>query len=280
MQDEGNMADDKLSTLEALVAFHKREQEARNTYSRTELVVLSTLTTLYAGARTEAAEYVRALPVGDALRPSVFELMDHNFRENSHSNVLEYLFRPSRSRNATDVWRAFLRSVAPAEAGAWGSEEYDVCREYPLHHNGEHGRIDLLVIDKKHKRLVAIENKVTAELGIRDGYGTQLDFYSAALKDAFPDFSSTRILLSHTPQEAVSAEWTVASYEHVLKALDEDLSGDLIVAEYRRLLLCILRGTGVDQLRAVRTKLDTNADLPFLNEMHQLKEYLHEIAPG
>lgn len=272
-------ADRTMITLKALVALRQREREAGIENSRNGLVVLSTLTKLYAQARASEAAYVRSLPIGDALRPSIFELMDHNFRENSHSNVLEYLFRPSQSRNATGVWRAFLQHVAPREASVWGGAEYEVFREHALSHKGENGRIDLLVIDRKQKRLVAIENKVNAELGARDGYGTQLDFYSAALENAFPGFVFTYILLTYVPQEGVSAQWTTASYEHVLRALDEDSSGDLVVTEYRRLLHCLLREIAVSDLRAVLERIESQSDLPSLTEMNQLKDYLHETKP-
>lgn len=126
---------------------------------------------------------------------------------------------------------------------------------------------------------MAIENKVNAELGARDGYGTQLDFYSAALESAFPGFVFTWILLTYVPREGVSAQWTMASYEHLLRALDEDSSSDHILTEYRRLLLCLLREISVSDLRAVLEKIETQSDLPSLTEMNQLKDYLHETKP-
>lgn len=84
-----------MTTLKALVALHQREREAGIEHSRNELIVLSTLRKLYAEARVSEVSYARSLPIGEVLRPSVFELVDHNFRENSHSNVLGICFVPA-----------------------------------------------------------------------------------------------------------------------------------------------------------------------------------------
>ena len=95
---------------------------------------------------------------------SSFELMQHNFRENSHSNVLRYIFHHRFWEEGKDVLSKFIENITNDNelSNLILKSNYEVHREYNTKKYGkiDFGRIDLLIEDEQNKFVIVIENKI------------------------------------------------------------------------------------------------------------------------
>ena len=143
--------------------------------------------------------------------------------EEFHSNLLGWLLDPKGNHGAGDYFvRGFLASTgAPGATQSVDWSDATVIREWENLVDGAWGYLDLLVLNQKEERLLAIENKIFSE-----EHSSQLTRYRKALEERYPTF--IRHLAFLTPggtlprAETEQEHWTATSYAVVL-----DLVSDL-----------------------------------------------------
>ncbi|MCG9909916.1 MAG: PD-(D/E)XK nuclease family protein [Flavobacteriales bacterium] len=188
----------------------------------------------------------------DLFRLSTFELMEHNFRENSHSNILQYLFDYNNlGSTSLDIVQKIILStntdISKFISDNLIKKNYKVLREYPT----EKGRIDILITDKINKFNIVIENKLLAEITVKEINEkseitkTQLDDYYEYINSKFPDYKNLFFLLSYYSYEEELINYEAINYETVYLALKTTTSDDVVLTEYKSLLTSLL--TGIDK---------------------------------
>ena len=113
--------------------------------------------------------------------------------EEFHSRIISWLLDPSAHHGqARHFIVALLNStMAPPRLldPDWSTAQ--VCQEWENVVDGQLGYLDILILDRDHQNLIAIENKVFSQ-----EHSNQLTRYRRALADAYPDFARHHILLS------------------------------------------------------------------------------------
>lgn len=201
-------------------------------------------TKVYNDRLTETKEFINRNP--EMFKISSFELMEHNFRENTHSNILKYLFDYSFTNN--EGIEALYLLLAETEGkkikklkSKLLSRKYKIEREF---HTGN-GRIDLLIKDEFNKLIIVIENKVYASIAEKDFdeeknvTSTQLDLYKNYFSnnDKYKNWDKVFILLSYKDIEDFSdTNFELINYDTLFKVLNEAQFKDNIVKDYLILL--------------------------------------------
>ena len=113
--------------------------------------------------------------------------------EEFHSKMISWLLNPSaHHQQARHFIVALLSStLAPPRLldADWSTAK--VCQEWENVVDGQLGYLDILILDRDHQNLIAIENKVFSQ-----EHSNQLTRYRCALADAYPDFARHHIFLS------------------------------------------------------------------------------------
>ena len=199
---------------------------------------------VYNDRLTETKEFINRNQ--EMFKISAFELMEHNFRENTHSNILKYLFDYSFTNN--EGIEALYLLLAEAKGKKIKrlkqkllSRRYKIFREF---HTGN-GRIDLLIRDEFNKLIIVIENKVFANIGAKDFdeeknvTSTQLDLYKNYFlkNDKYKNWDKVFILLSYKDIEDFNdTNFELINYETLFKVLNKVNFKDNIVKDYLILL--------------------------------------------
>lgn len=177
---------------------------------------------------------------------SSFELMEHNFRENTHSNILKYLYDYNFT-NTEGIEALYLllnntkgKKIKNLKAKLF-SKKYKIEREF---HTGK-GRIDLLIKDDINKFIIVIENKVYAGIAEKDFdeeknvTATQLDLYKNYFtnKDKYENYDKVFILLSYKDIEEFEDNlFELVNYDTLFKILNQVNFQDTIAKDYLILL--------------------------------------------
>jgi hypothetical protein len=177
---------------------------------------------------------------------SSFELMEHNFRENTHSNILKYLLDYCNTNNEGPKSLFLLlsetkgRKIKNLETKL-NSKKYTIEREF---HTGN-GRIDLLIKDELNKLIIVIENKIFATVAEKDFdedknvTSTQLDLYKNYFlgDEKFKNWDKIFILLSYKDiEDFEDSHFELINYDTLFKILKQVNSKDNIVKDYLILL--------------------------------------------
>ena len=144
--------------------------------------------------------------------------------EEFHSRIISWLLDPSaHHRQAGHFIAALLNStMAPPRLldADWSAAQ--VCQEWENVVDGQWGYLDILILDRDHQNLIAIENKVFSQ-----EHSNQLTRYRRALADAYPDFARHHIFLSPggvpANLERDQKHWQPASYSVIHNAVQEIL---------------------------------------------------------
>jgi hypothetical protein len=167
-------------------------------------------------------------------RFNIFEVLELWDRELSHSNVLAWLFDPRQNHGLQECFlKRWLKEVfqgsdsrnasdfPPVDIDAYSFESVKVRREcyqvFP-----ELGYLDLLVeIGNSDGRtlVVGIENKVWSKQ-----HSNQLARYREHITQDYPIAHHVFILLSVSGERPADRGWRTATYEQVLKALEDCLN--------------------------------------------------------
>lgn len=182
---------------------------------------------------------------------SSFELMEHNFRENTHSNVLKYIFDYNFTENSgVEALFLLLNNTKGNDIekikSKLQSKKYIVEREV---YTGN-GRIDLLITDEYNKFLIVIENKILASIADK-GFDennstsiTQLDQYRDYIfkNERFKSWDKVFILLSYKEiEEFNDTDFELIDYNMLLKILEDVKFKDSVVKDYLILLYSLTR---------------------------------------
>lgn len=194
----------------------------------------------------------------DFIKISSFELMEYNFHENTHTNILQYLFDFRFSGNlAIYILKSFLLNIELEEskkiASAIGNYNYYTERESYI----EAGRIDLLIADDVSKFVIVIENKLLTDILEKEESEnfnnagedakekvthTQLSNYKEYIEMNYLNYTRLFILLSHKKQETIDKDYISLDYNFLLSLLKNFDVDDNILKEYKLLLENILQG--------------------------------------
>ena len=222
----------------------------------------------------------------EKLMISAFELMEHNFRENSHSNVLKYVFNYKYLNDeGVTILFNFLKSIYGKEINRLkhklDQKNYTIHREYST----GNGRIDLLIEDSKNKFVIVIENKLLASIGERqieqDNQSiaqTQLDVYRNYIygQNKYQDHDKLFIVLSYADINDFSdTDFVYADYNQLHEALSDVVSEDIILNQYKILLQSIInRGIDKEWLIELSNKIMNNQKIDNLAELETINKYL------
>ena len=144
--------------------------------------------------------------------------------EKLNSRIISWLLDPTaHHRQAGHFIAALLNSTMapprPLDAD-WSAAQ--VCQEWENVVDGQQGYLDILILDRGHQNLIAIENKVFSQ-----EHSNQLTRYRRALADAYPDFARHHIFLSPggvpANLERDQKHWQSASYSVIHNAVQEIL---------------------------------------------------------
>lgn len=185
-----------------------------------------------------------------SIKISSFELMEYKFHENSHTNILQYLFDFRYSGDmAVEILKSFLEKINSEEskkiASLVGYCTYKTRREKSI----GNGRMDLLIEDNTQKFVVMIENKILSSVIEKesDDNGddetitrTQLTNYKEFIKKEYTNYTVLLILLSFKQQELVDFDYVFADYKMVNEVLGEVEEQDNVLSEYKTLLNSLL----------------------------------------
>lgn len=223
-------------------------------------------------------------PNGGEVKISSFELMEHNFRENSHSNVLRYIFDCELiGEIGAEILANFIFKIPDLKNIEWLSENilkrnYTIEREWVI----EKGRIDLFIEDKINRFLIIIENKLLATVANKTEENdsvtkTQLTNYQEYANTSFYDgYTKVFILLSYRKLEEEYPPFVKVDYEYLNDVILKDNdSSDQILNDYK-ILLHSLSSPDKISLRKNLYKINNNKDLNTINlfEIESIKNEL------
>jgi len=181
----------------------------------------------------------------ELFRMSSFELMEHDFRENTHSNILKYLF--DHKYNGQAAVNALYHLITlkggelPDLKDKLNKQKYQIIRE---HYLGD-GRVDLLIKDPGNKLLIVIENKVLAGISSREledertNTITQLERYRNFFDThpAFGFWDKFYLLISYRdPGEMHLSGFIYLNFETLYHVIRDAEFNSLIAEDYLLLL--------------------------------------------
>lgn len=225
----------------------------------------------------EAIDLIKANP--HSLRLSTFELMEHDFKENTHSNILKYIFDYNLMRNTgSAILENFLiniGSISEKVISKVRDNKYQIQREVST---GD-GRIDLLIFDNTNKFVIVIENKLLSTVSKYEIIAedeaiikTQLDKYENYINSFYSDYDKVFILLSFINQQVDYYPFISADYENIYTVLTIVDSDDQIIDEYRLLLHSLINNI-IDKESLIKSAkaLNTNAIIS-LNRIEEINK--------
>ena len=214
---------------------------------------------------------------------STFELMEHNFRENTHSKVLKYLFHHKfieEGKGSQILSKFIYKTTKDKELSKLIlNNTYQIFQEHVI----EEGRIDLLIRDDNSDKpfLIIIENKINANLGKKEKSKkgeitkTQLDIYKKFAEDRFSGYRHCFILLSYKPIEknVNLCGFIDTNYDGLIEILNNTECNDNVLNEYRKLLYSIKKlGYEQESLIDLMYSLDNDKIMSLIN-LQQINKY-------
>ena len=214
---------------------------------------------------------------------STFELMEYNFNENTHSNILEYLFDYRNNNDfGSKLLSRFIESINSESSIEFSrlirKNKYTIEREKSV----GNGRMDIFISDPVQKFLIVIENKIYAEVGRRDAVDeterpiTQLKIYRNFVEHNYKSYKKLFILLSYTPIEEDHSPFIFTDYKNLYTILNSTTTDDTIVEQYKLLLHSLVHN--ITNKRATFEKIksvQTNNDMD-LNALEIINGVLRE----
>lgn len=201
------------------------------------------------------------------LRISALSLVEYNFHENSHSNILEYLIDYNSYEKGADILCQLVKDTVCLDYEKLCKKilkkSYTVFREYTV----PSGRIDLLILDKIEKFIIIIENKILADIGskiIIEEENTltqsQLQIYEKWSKSDYPNYDHLYVLLHLSNNDEDIFAFLKVSYEQLYQNLKTNQIEDNIIDDYLLLLETIVNPTTHDLFyyKKLATKLLKN----------------------
>lgn len=150
---------------------------------------------------------------------NIFEAVGFTNQEERHSNFLAFLLKPRADHGLGDLFaKRLLKQVlqhpdapafpSPLEVESWDLGEVSILREWK--------RIDILLLDKRNRLAVIIENKIWT-----DEHSGQLTRYHNAIRQRYPDYWIVALYLSPFGGESSHPAYLPVSYRTVCEILEE-----------------------------------------------------------
>ncbi len=184
------------------------------------------------------------------LRISALSLMEYDFHENSHSNILAYLFDYNSFDGGCEILSEIVKNTSFAQKNELSEkikkQSYSVYREFSIKTKNSYGRIDLFVEDKCEKFIIVIENKILAGIGETIGEEensipvTQLEKYEKWCNENYADYFQLYILLNFSNNDDNTSLFEKISYRHLYDNLNNSKFTDNIFEDYLLLLKSLL----------------------------------------
>ena len=272
----------KLETLKKLISIYDSAHQKEISIPKIDNeIILTQLIKLYdKHLKINNEKFKKTLSL-DSFRISTFALMEYNFNENTHSNILEYLFNYEMIGDvAIDILSSFIQNIDSNElidnvSKKLEQKNYTIKREYSLKEDNVQGFIDLFILDKKNGFYIVIENKLLSNVRKLDGNYTQVDLYKKNIQREYKELQGLFILLSFKDLDEDCEGYYKSNYFGVYTALSSVKSNDNIFIEYKRLLFLILNGFTKDEKLNIRQKLKSNNQFT-LHDMEKIKQYNYE----
>lgn len=168
---------------------------------------------------------------------NVFDVLGMSRCEIRHSNILAWLLDPKGSHGMGELFLRMFFQYLCEETGVdvfellvGGWDTYKVLREYK--------HIDLVIVSKERKIVVAIEHKVDSV-----EHDNQLSRYEETVKCDYQGYKQYFLFLSPDGREPSESNWRVMGYDKVLEVLrycNEHANVDdvvkMLLSQYENLL--------------------------------------------
>jgi hypothetical protein len=198
------------------------------------------------------------------IRVSALSLMEYNWDENSHSNILEYLINYNSFAQGAKLLSQMILNTSSPEKENLGEKVLDETYFTYREHGIPKGRIDLFILDDEKKFVIIIENKILAGIGESISEDeikvTQLEKYEKWCKENYVGYTRLYIFLNFSNNDDdISLFEKISSKQlyDILKALKSD---DNIFDEYVLLLKTLLN--------------------PFTQDLFEIKKLANKILEG
>lgn len=113
------------------------------------------------------------------LQISSLSLMEYDFHENSHSNIINYLIDFDTFEEAPEILSRIVENTSYEKKDELyekiKKKTYSVNREFHIRNDNYSGRIDLFIEDPKEKFVIIIENKVLTEIGLETNLESEVE---------------------------------------------------------------------------------------------------------
>ena len=193
--------------------------------------------------------------------------------ETFHSRIIRWLLDPSAHHRQAGHFIAALLNATMAPPSLldadWSAAQ--ALREWRRDVDEQWGYLDILILDRDHQNLIAIENKTLSQ-----EHSNQLTRYHRALVDAYPDFTRHHIFLSPAglpPNlEQDRKHWQPASYSVIHNAIQGILEND--VAEPNANALLQIYATTLRRNVLPDTSIDRQARRIYLENREALDRIL------
>lgn len=235
---------------------------------------------------------------------NIFDIMDMYQMEIKHSKVLAWLLDANGSHNLDDYFvksffsNAFSNDSKKSLFDSFDWNSFKVITEYSFVENGNKNYIDISLKSKKHKTIIVIENKITADLGKRIINGKevcQLDIYYNKITEKdkhntekdkhntkkYNHYTKYFILLAPNVKERFSdiltnevdsgKNWIMVDYNVILQSLPKDIINSLsgkkkyLIQDYKKIIKRIIM------------ELDKNEKDKYLNLCNEYRTELNYI---
>ncbi len=162
-------------------------------------------------------------------KSNIFDVLGMARTEIRHSNVLRWLLDPKGSHGFGELYlRMFLQRLAGEGADAIALLATDLTSFTVLR---EYKHIDILLLSREARVVIAIENKVDA-----GEHNHQLRRYEETLEEDFPGYYRELVFLSPEGLIPSEASWRPLTYEVILSSLQYCLERVSISSESALLL--------------------------------------------
>jgi hypothetical protein len=218
------------------------------------------------------------------LKISALRLMEYDWNENSHSNILAYLVDYNSFGEGHKVLSKIVQGASVQNhtdlCKKVAKRTYTVEREYRI----PSGRIDLFILDESQKFVIIIENKILSGIGEiigKDenlGTSNQLKKYEDWCKKNYVNYSYLFILLNYSNNEENIYSFEKISYKQLYSFLQEFKSNDNVFEEYLRLLNSILNTKAYDlfEIKKLANKIITEENTEIsLTDYYTLKNIFY-----
>ena len=194
--------------------------------------------------------------------------------EEFHSKIISWILDPEAHHQQAQAFIGALLNATQAPPrllnADWSAAQ--VCQEWENVDDGQRGYLDILVLDREHQNLIAIENKTFSR-----EHSNQLTRYRRALADVYPDFTRHHIFLSPdgipANVERDREHWQPARYSVIHEVIQQAL--DTGVADPNANALLQIYATTIRRNVMPDTSIDRQARQIYLEHREAIERIVN-----